>query len=119
MSLQDEITRAIGAHGMWKTRLMMAIESGSSEFDPIKVCQDNQCDFGHWLHGATLQATDKANPNYEVVRKLHTEFHKLTGEILRLALAGKKQEALAQMAMGSRYATLSGELTKAMMKWKG
>ena len=118
MSVQDEIVKAIGAHGLWKGRLMTAINTGKSEFEPAKVCLDNQCDFGRWLYGATLLPKDKTNPQYEVVRKLHGEFHKIAGNVLTLALQGKKEQALALVADGSPFAKLSVELTQAMMKWK-
>jgi len=39
MSLHDEISKAIGAHGLWKGRLHRAIENGTSESTPEKwVC---------------------------------------------------------------------------------
>ena len=31
MSLQDEITKAIGAHGVWKMRLRTAIDVGKAD----------------------------------------------------------------------------------------
>ena len=117
MSLQEEIKKAIGAHGMWKSRLISAIKTGKSDFTPAKVCTDNQCDFGHWLYGATIAAADKASPSYETVRKLHGEFHKIAGNILSLALSGKKEEAEKLMETGSPFAKLSAELTQAMMTW--
>lgn len=118
MSTQEEITKAIGAHGLWKSRLASAIETGKSDFTVDKVCVDNQCDFGRWFYGTTLTAEDKKNPSYEVVRKLHAEFHKITGDVLRLALAGKKEEAKKLIDDKSHYFKLSTELTQAMMKWK-
>jgi hypothetical protein len=117
MSLHDEIEKAIGAHGMWKTRLNDAIETGKSEFAPEKVCTDNQCEFGKWLYGATITAADKVGDHYEGIRKLHAEFHKITGDVLKLALEGKKAEAQKLVGTGGRFANLSAELTRAMMKW--
>ena len=52
MALQDEITKAIGAHGMWKTRLRMAVESGKVDYNIAEVQRDNCCEFGRWLHHA-------------------------------------------------------------------
>jgi hypothetical protein len=104
---------------MWKARLNSAIETGASEFAPEKVCTDNQCDFGQWLYGATLTVADKAGDHYEKVRKAHSEFHKLAGDVLRLALAGnKKDEARRLICAGSRFADLSASLTTAMMAWR-
>lgn len=119
MSLQEEIKKAIGAHGLWKARLVAAIETGKSEFVPEKVCTDNQCDFGKWLYGVTITSADKTGSHYESVRKLHAEFHKIAAKILELALAGKKDEAKKMMDPGSEFASLSSKLTVAMTQWAG
>jgi hypothetical protein len=118
LKLQDQINDAIAAHGMWKARLNSAIDSGASEFAPEKVCTDNQCDFGRWLYSPTFTAADKAGAHYETVRKAHAEFHKVAADVLRLALAGSKDEARRLIGMGSRFGTLSASLTAAMMAWK-
>jgi len=119
MSLQDEISKAIGAHALWKKRLISAIDTGESDFAPEKVCTDNQCEFGKWLYGATITAADKTGGDYDNVRKLHAEFHKIAADVLRLALSGKKAEARKLIDEGSRYAALSIELTRALLKWSG
>jgi len=119
MSLKDEITKAVGAHGMWKKRLDSAIDTGSSEFTPERVCADNQCDFGKWLYGGTITAADKTNPHYEAVRKRHAEFHKSAADVLKLALAGKKNEAHRLIGTEGRFTAASADLTKAMMTWVG
>jgi len=43
MSTQDQIKKAIGAHGLWKTRLAAAIDVGKSEFTVDTVRKDNAC----------------------------------------------------------------------------
>ena len=50
MSTKDAIIAGIGAHGMWKQRLIDAIRTGESQWTPEIVCQDDQCDFGKWLY---------------------------------------------------------------------
>ena len=117
MSIQDEIKKAIGAHGLWKARLLQAIDTGKSEFLPENVCLDNKCEFGGWLYGATIPASAKQMPDYEVIRKLHGEFHKIAGKVLQLALAGNKIEASKLIGDNSEFLTLSMKLTQAMMKW--
>ena len=118
MSIKDEITKAVGAHGLWKSRLSQAINTGASEFDPAKVCRDDQCDFGKWIYGTTLTADDKKNPLYATVKKLHATFHTIAADVLRLALGGTKDEAQKLMEVTGRYGQASTELTQAMMKWR-
>lgn len=117
MHLKDEIEKAIGAHSLWKIRLNAAINTGVSEFSPEKVSTDNQCDFGRWLYGETISAAEKAGPCYQSVRQHHTEFHKVAADVLKLALSGKKDEAHKLVGLGGRFASLSAELTTAMMAW--
>lgn len=116
MSLKDEITKGIGAHGLWKQRLLDAIATGKSQWSPDTVCQDNQCDFGKWLYATNV--VDRKSPHFEMVKNLHAQFHKAAGEVLRLALAGKKTEASTAIGDHSPYRELSTKLTKEMMAWR-
>ncbi|HEB58781.1 MAG TPA: hypothetical protein ENJ01_06150 [Gammaproteobacteria bacterium] len=116
MSLADSINKGIAAHGMWKQRLIDAIATGSSEWSPATVCQDNQCEFGKWLYSGDAEVT--ASPRYEKVRTLHADFHKVAAEVLKMALAGQKDAAEAAIDMGSEYRNISSELTREMMNWK-
>jgi methyl-accepting chemotaxis protein len=115
MSIKDETSKGISAHGMWKHHITNAINTGQSPWTPSVVCQDNQCDFGKWLHGCASQ--DQASPHYGVVKGLHADFHKAAASALELALQGNKQEAEAAIGAGSNYKSLSSKLTKEMMAW--
>ncbi len=117
MSLQEEIKKAIGAHGMWKSRLEAAIQTGKSEFSPDQIRHDDNCDFGRWLYGTTISPAAKHTPDYEACRHLHAEFHTEAAQILKLALGGQKDKALSAMHGTGRFAEVSGHLTSAMVKW--
>jgi hypothetical protein len=52
------------------------------------------------------------------VRELHARFHLEAARVLELALAGKRGEATAAMALGSPFATVSSKLTAAMTAWR-
>lgn len=115
---KEEIDKAIGAHGMWKTRLKQAIETGKSEVSVETIRQDNQCNFGKWLYGSTLSAADKSSAQYKTVRELHAEFHKCAARVTDLAVTGSKGEADRMLAFGGEFTTVSSRLTAAMMEWK-
>ena len=117
MDAKLQIDKAIGAHGMWKTRLKLAIDAGTSEFDPKKVETDNECDFGKWLY-YDISPELKRSAFYKTIVQYHAEFHKEAARILRLALAGKKEEAKNGMKGLSKFASISGSLTTNMMEWK-
>ena len=118
MSLQEEITKAIGAHGMWKNRLHSAIETGKSEFTVDHVSHDNNCDFGRWLYGSSIPPTSKLKPDYDACRRLHADFHREAAGVLKLALSGQKDKALSAMDRNGKFAEVSANLTTAMMKWQ-
>jgi hypothetical protein len=119
VSTQDEIKKAIGAHGLWKARLMTAVSTGSSEFTVAQVSADSNCEFGRWLYNG-IDAGAKQSPHYEEVRKLHAQFHAVAGTVLGSALAGRQAEAKASIEDSSgAYSTTSGDLSRAMMAWMG
>ena len=116
MAFEDEINKAIGAHGMWKNRLRSAIDTGKADANPADVAKDNGCPFGQWLYGSTIPASARNGANYATVRKLHADFHKCASNILECVSTGQK--AKADTLMAGEYATVSSNLTAAMMKWK-
>jgi hypothetical protein len=114
----EEITKAISAHGLWKTRLKTAIDTRTIETPVETIRQDNQCAFGKWLYGPTLTSADKSSDHYKTVITLHAEFHKAAARVAELAVSGKATEAEASIAPGGEYATVSAKLTRVMMEWK-
>jgi hypothetical protein len=113
----SKVVLAISAHGMWKVRLESAINTGASEFDPAVVETDNKCEFGRWLHG-DIDPVLKQQPNFKKVVDLHAAFHREAARILRLALAGQANVAAAEISEGSKYFTLSTQLTHELEIWK-
>jgi hypothetical protein len=116
MNRTEALDRAIAAHAKWKYRLMEAIDTGESQWRISDVRTDNTCAFGQWLSGLPL--SERLSENYKKVRALHAEFHGLAADVLELALAERKEEASAAMALRSRFATVSSNLTMAVMAWK-
>lgn len=118
MASIEELDKAIGAHGMWKTRLKTAIDSGAIDADIATIRVDNQCAFGKWLYGSTLSLQDKTSNHYNTIKELHAEFHKIAALVAELAVNGKKAEAEKMIAIGGEYAKISSQLTQAMIEWK-
>lgn len=118
MSLADQINKAIGAHGMWKQRLRLAIETGKADVTATDAEKDNLCEFGKWLYGTSLSAAEKAGPDYKAVRDLHARFHQCAAKVLSCALAGDRAKAEASLGNAGEFTMASAELTRAMMGWK-
>lgn len=112
-----EINKAIGAHGVWKVRLREAIETGASDYHPATVASDTACDFGMWLH--SIPAVERPKEYWEMVQNIHARFHLEAGSILKLALDGKREEALAMITdLRGEFVTTSIELITILSDWK-
>jgi hypothetical protein len=107
--------RAIAAHAKWTWRLVQAIKTGESQWTVAEIRADDRCDFGAWLK--QLPVGMRLSERYSHINSLHTEFHEAASDVLELALAGKKEEAKAAIALGSRFTGISTELTMALSDW--
>jgi len=116
MISKEEIDSALTAHGLWKKRLLDAIEKGTSEFKVYVVNKDNACQFGQWLY--SLSEEEKSSQDFMKIKDLHAEFHKTAAAILELAMNGKKEEALKKMEYGGGYGQITGKLVLALNEWK-
>ena len=114
----QELDKAIAAHGMWRTRLKMAIDTGALDTPVATIRVDNQCALGKWLYGTTLNAQDKLSENFKTVQSLHADFHKSAAGVAELALSGKKSDAEKMMSLNGEFSVVSGKLIGALMEWK-
>lgn len=112
-----EINDAIGAHGTWKLRLRTAISVGKSDVEPATVRCDDRCAFGRWLYGPTIDNNTKAGKPYQVIHRLHAEFHQTAAGVLEDALAGRNQQATELLE--GEFKERSEKLVRALTKWKG
>jgi len=115
--MREQIMTAIGAHGKWKFNLKIAVNTGKSEFDVKKVSCDDQCAFGKWLYSNEIDEHTKTGKPYEVVKRLHSEFHKCAGNVLKLALTNQKSSA--DELLEGEFTERSNILVKALNKWRG
>ncbi|WP_156906176.1 CZB domain-containing protein [Novosphingobium acidiphilum] len=113
----DEVNSAIGAHGMWKMRLRTAIMSGQCEITAAHACRDDKCAFGTWIYGPSLDAQVRAGVPYQVIKRLHAEFHQTAGGVLAQVERGNMADAKA--TMDGEFADRSEKLVRALTKWKG
>lgn len=114
-TLKDQITAAIGAHGLWKGRLLNAVQTGNCEHDPSKVERDDVCEFGKWLKQG-IDAASKASPDFATAKAAHERFHHEAAKILRLVAA--QQLDAAKKSLDSDYNAISTKLVQTLMAWK-
>jgi methyl-accepting chemotaxis protein len=115
---KEQVEKAIRAHGMWKTRLQQAIETGKMEVAVSDVSVDNVCAFGKWFYGPSIPETVKHSPQYLQIKEMHAEFHKTAGKVADLALKNHKREAEQLMATNGEFSKISFKLTSALLSWK-
>lgn len=114
--IAQQINAAIGAHGAWKMKLKTAINLGRADVAPAEVRRDDCCAFGKWIHSNDLSAATRAGKPYQVVRRLHAEFHQCAASILDHAISGRQGEA--EGLFSGEYAERSKKLVQALTKWK-
>ena len=111
-----EIRNAVVAHRKWRERLQRAMESNTSEYQPVVVRLDTQCDFGKWLH-TQVSVEDQQDPHYVTAKQLHATFHQEAANVLELALQGRKAQAAAAMSYEAAFGQTSAALTSELMTW--
>jgi len=116
MTFIKEINDAIGAHGAWKLKLRTAISVGGSDIEPVTVRCDDRCAFGRWLYGPTIDGHTKSGTPYQVIQRLHAEFHQTAATVLERALAGQKLQATE--ILDGQFKERSEKLVRALIKWK-
>jgi methyl-accepting chemotaxis protein len=95
---------ATKAHIKWKARLIDYINGRSDEkLEVSKVCRDDQCDLGRWIHGDAKRYTLK--PQYKNLREMHAAFHKTVGGIVEKV--DEKNIDDAKKLLGGEFSTAS------------
>lgn len=109
--IAELLETAIGAHGMYKTRLLQALEKGDlAEFAAARAGRDDLCAFGKWVH-QEVPPMLRNNPRYSKIVALHAEFHKSVATSLQLGDRGKTSEAINLVKQAT------GPLTLELMAW--
>ncbi len=71
MLKKEALSKAISAHAGWKARLRNVVSTGVSDAPVSTVQADNKCEFGQWLYGPDVSATEKKSEHYLKVKQLH------------------------------------------------
>ena len=114
--LSQHIHTAIGAHGAWKMRLRTAIRTGTGDISVADASHEALCAFGKWLTGPSIPPQVRAGVPWQLVRRLHAEFHRAAGQVLDAALKGRSDQA--EDLLAGPYAAASDKLVRALTKWK-
>lgn len=87
------IDEAIKSHVAWRENWFQALrEHNLTNYGCEQVRADNRCKVGQWIYGPGTQYHNY--PEYELLRKKHTEFHQCAGEAVQLHEKGHFAEAI-------------------------
>ncbi|MFM2403608.1 MAG: hypothetical protein RL223_1488 [Pseudomonadota bacterium] len=100
-----DFDKAVQAHQAWKVKLRSAIAK-REPLDADKLCRDDQCPLGQWLHGDGRVRWSHA-PVFSRLIQEHAAFHRAAGAIAHTINRGDYTQAERLMASGSDFATAS------------
>lgn len=112
----DAISKAIYAHGAWKQKLRNAIASGDTDLIMEMARDDSKCDLGILLDSPAIPQGMRATMSYQIVRRLHSEFHVCAGDVL--AQAQVDRTGVADMLLSGECSDRSQVLIAALTRWK-
>lgn len=115
-NLVNQINSAIGAHGSWKIKLRTAVNKGKSDHTVDDVRCDDKCAFGKWLHGTEIDGPTRNSAPFNVIKRLHAEFHICAADVLKMATSGNTDGA-ADLLDGE-FSAKSLKLVLGLRKWK-
>jgi len=115
MSLKDEISAGIAAHGQWKVKFREFMQ-GKLELDAAIVQKNDQCQFGKWLESDGK--LHLSTPDYQELHELHTSFHAVAATVIRKKKSGDLVGAQKDLDSGGLFASASAALTRKMMTVK-
>jgi hypothetical protein len=115
-SLEEQIQKAISAHGVYKFKLAHMVEAETGDIKPPTAAADNLCPVGQWLYEG-LPPSERTGERYRTVVDLHARFHRSAGEVAALSLSRRRTEALEAMELTSSFKRISDQLVAAMEAW--
>lgn len=111
------VSDAIGAHSMWKTKLKTAVRTGVLPKPASDIACDDQCSFGKWIYGMTGDTSLSGSSHYTAVKAKHAEFHKAVAAVARAVEVGDKGKAEALLE-GPDFTNTTHDLKQLLLKWR-
>lgn len=100
-----DIDAAIASHERWRLQLQDMVNGRSQEvMRPERICRDDRCDLGRWLHG-TGRVRLGHYPAFGMLVARHKYFHQRAAEVVMLFQAGQQQRAVQLLNSSCRHAS--------------
>lgn len=115
-TLDQALRDAADAHVAWKRRLDDAVATGKHDLQVADVRRDDNCAFGKFLYSDDIDAETRQGKPYQVIRRLHAEFHETAANVLHLVALSRREEA--SQVMTDEYKLRSEKLMRGLFKWR-
>lgn len=113
-----DFNAAIAAHIDWKMKLSRYLHQPDGSLEHEKVCLDNACVLGKWIHGEGQQHSHLSPRLFESVKDSHAKFHQTAGEIVRLINIGDRKKAELMLAPSGPYIAISDQTVSLIRQLK-
>jgi len=100
-----DIDAAIASHERWRLLLQDMVNGRSDEaMHPDRICQDDRCDLGRWLHGAGRVRLGHY-PAFGMLEARHRYFHQQAAAVVTCFEAGDQATAAQLLNSRCRHAS--------------
>jgi hypothetical protein len=103
--IEIDIDAAIASHEGWRLQLQDMVHGRSSEvMRPERICQDDRCDLGRWLHGTGRDRLGHY-PAFDMLVARHRYFHEQAAAVVTSFQAGEQAHAVQLLNGRCRHAS--------------
>lgn len=110
-----DFDEAVRVHTFWKVTLRWLV-NGDKVLDVERFGDHHACELGRWIDDQREQLA--RYPAYETLELEHAEFHRLAGEVARLAVTGEREEAAKHLAPEGDFSLASARTILAILALK-
>jgi methyl-accepting chemotaxis protein len=100
-------------HAVWTAKLSDYFNNPDGSFTVELALDDKACPLGQWIYGEGEQYSSL--PEFITCKKLHVDYHKLSGEIVSKLNNGEILDKKQTIGMDSRFDQLALELSSSII----
>ncbi len=114
---RETIREAILSHIRWKERIEHSIRHAKHDIDIGEVGDCKACSFGNWLHSDHVPQKMRASQYYQIVCKMHSDFHLRASQLVSASKISSVEEFGKIFIIMHEYTSLSDALVKTLEIW--
>jgi hypothetical protein len=115
-ALNRRANDAIWTHHTWVSILRKAIAERACERSVAETADGETCDIGRWL-ASEIPPAFRSTELYDTTLRIHRRFHVEAANVLRLALAGEREAALASMEPVGDFFLVAAHMRTVLYEW--